>query len=276
MPGRYILDSIVTVHENLHSLMVLKTEGFILKLDISKAYDQVDWHFLFKILVKFGFNNRVIQMVNQLVSTVNSSIIINGSPLRFFQTSQGLKQGDPISPILFTILAESLGRNIKKLVDQRSLVGLTPSSSLLTCSHQQFVDDTILMGRSTVAEAKTLKKILNLYESASGQVVNRAKSSIFFLNTPEHRQFKLAQILGCQIEPLPSTYLGLPLCSKPLESFWISLVEKFNKKLSGWKGALLSQAGKIQLLKASLQNLPVYALSIFKILVEYAKAIEKF
>lgn len=195
--------------------------------------------------------------MNQLVSMVTTSIIVNGSPSRFFQTSRGLRQGDPISPILFIILAKCLGRNIKKLIDQRSIIGLRPSSSLLIYSHQQFVDDTILMGRSTVTEAKTFKRILNLYESASRQVINRAKSSIFFLNTLDHKQIKLAQIIGCQIEPLSSTYLGFPLCFKPSESFWISLVEKFNKKLSGWKGALLSQGRKIQLLKASLQNLLV-------------------
>lgn len=63
VPGRQILDSIVTVHENIHSLVESKTEGFLLKLDISKAYDRVDWIFLFKILKAFGFCNRVLQMV---------------------------------------------------------------------------------------------------------------------------------------------------------------------------------------------------------------------
>lgn len=106
-------------------------------------------------------------------------------------------------------------------------------------------------------------------------MVNRQKSSIFFFNTPEHRQVKIARIFGCRVKSLPSSYLGLSLCLKPLDSFWCLLVDKFRKKLAGWKGSLLSQARKIQLLKASLQNLPIYALSLFKISAKYAEAIEK-
>lgn len=97
-------------------------------------------------------------LVNQLATMVSTSIILNGSPSRFFQNSRGLRQGDPISPILFTIMVESLGRNLKRLIEQRPLVGLSPSSTNLICSHQYFVDDTMLMGRSTMNEANFEKK----------------------------------------------------------------------------------------------------------------------
>ncbi|XP_057860364.1 uncharacterized protein LOC131069069 [Cryptomeria japonica] len=180
------------------------------------------------------------------------AIIVSGSPSHFFKTSRGLRQGDLISPILFTIMAESLGRFIQKQVKDGLLRGLKPTSAILICSHQKFVDDTILMGTSFVGEAIVLKSALNLYERASGQMVNRAKSSIFFFNTPEVRRKKIANILGCSDGVLPSTYLGLPLGSKPSDYFWLSLIDHFNRKLAGWKGGLLSQAGKVQLLKSTL------------------------
>lgn len=74
---------------------------------------------------------------------------------------------------------------------------------------------------------------------------------------------------------LPSIYLGLSICSKPPDSFWNNLVDRFHKKLTRYKGALLRQAGKVQLLKFSLQNMLAYALSLFIILAKFAKAIEK-
>lgn len=69
------------------------------------------------------------------MSTASISVMVNGSPTSFFQSTRGLRQGDPISPILFTIMAESLGKNLKKLVDCRSLLGLKPSSGNMVCSH---------------------------------------------------------------------------------------------------------------------------------------------
>lgn len=172
-------------------------------------------------------------------------------------------------------MVESLGRFIHKRVLEGSLKGLRPSSASLTCSHQHFVDDTILMGRSFLGEARVIKSTLSLYEKASRQMVNRAKKFIYFINTPESRQNKIANILDCRIGLLHSTYLGLPLGPKPSETFWLSLIDRFNRKLASWKGTLLSQASKVLFLKATLQNLTVYALSLFKIPSKYAEIIEK-
>ncbi|XP_059064119.1 uncharacterized protein LOC131856371 [Cryptomeria japonica] len=156
-------------------------------------------------------------------------------------------------------MAEALGRYLLKLVSEGSFQGLRPSSSNLVCSHQQFVGDTILLGSSTIREEITLKNALNLYSKASGQLINWNKSSLFFFNTLEVKQRRITDILGCDTSSFPSTYLGLTICLKSIDTSWLSLIDRFNKKLAGWKGALLSQMGKLQLLKSTLQNLPVYA-----------------
>ena len=98
---------------------------------------------------------------------------------------------------------------------------------------------------------------------------------IFFINTLKDRKRKIARILGCEMGSLPSSYLGLPLGSKLPDSFWIDLIDKFSKNLVGWKGAILSQAGKCQLVKATLQNLPMYALSLFGIPVKFFEKMER-
>jgi hypothetical protein len=137
----------MTVHEVIHSLEEGKREGFLLKLDLSKAYDQVDWSFLFKVLRVFGFNSRVIKLINQLVTTTSLVVLVNGSPSAFFKPSRGLRQGDLISPILFIILVECLGRMISANRNSSALSGIKPSSGPLVFSHQQFFDDTIVGGK---------------------------------------------------------------------------------------------------------------------------------
>ena len=75
---------------------------------------------------------------------------------------------------------------------------------------------------------------------------------MFFVNTPEDRQREIVRILGCVVGVLPSTYLGLPLGTKFPNSFWNGIIDRFSKKLVGWKGAILRQAGKCQLVKSTL------------------------
>ena len=115
----------------------------------------------------------------------------------------------------------------------RSLIDLRPSSGPSTFTHQQFADDTILGGEASIREARTFKCILNSYTRGLGQAINLDNISIFFLNTPLERQGKITCILGCGIGSLPVTYLGLPLGTKPLKSFWNSIIDNFNRKLAG-------------------------------------------
>ena len=101
------------VHEVIHSLEAKNREGFLLKLDLSKAYDKVDWEFLKFVLLAFGFDAQVCKIILQLVSTPSLFVIVNGAPSNFFFPSRGLRQGDPLSPILFIILVECIGKLIQ-------------------------------------------------------------------------------------------------------------------------------------------------------------------
>ena len=122
---------------------------------------------------------------------------------------------------------------------------------------------------------RNIKKALTNYGDATGQTINWSKSVIYFINVSEARQLKIKRIIGCESGSLPGTYLGLPLGLTPPDRFWNSLIDKIHLKLSGWKDSLLSQARKVIVLKSILQSVPLYALSVFKILRKYALAIEK-
>ena len=120
-----------------------------------------------------------------------------------------------------------------------------------------------------------MKEILDMYSKGSGQLINQDKRSLFFINTLEERQRKIAQIFGCGVGKFPSTYLGLPLGMTPPNSFYNGIMNRFSKKLVGQKGASLSQVDKCQLVKSTLKNLPVYTQSLFGILVNFFERMDK-
>ena len=120
-----------------------------------------------------------------------------------------------------------------------------------------------------------MKRILDIYSKGTGQTINWEKNHVFFFNTPDERQRKIACILGYGVGSLPFTYLGLPLGLNPIDSFWNGILDRFNKKLADWKGATLSQASKCILVKYTLQNLPTYALSLFLIPTKFSERMEK-
>ena len=108
-------------------------------------------------------------------------------------------------------MMEGLGRLLKAKSQNHQLKGLSPHPSLEPQTHQQFVDDTMLMGNSSVQEAKTLKTSLNTFLLASGLDINKEKSHIYFFNTCQITKQNILCILEFTEGSLPAKYLGSPL-----------------------------------------------------------------
>jgi hypothetical protein len=123
--GRQILDSVILAHEVIHSLQKTKTPGMLLKLDLSKAFDKISWAYMRDMLLAFGFEDRWVSWILNLTSTAFFSILVNGVPSNPFSPSRGIRQGDPLSPFLFLIMAEGLSRSIHAAVGNGSLEGLS-------------------------------------------------------------------------------------------------------------------------------------------------------
>eukprot|EP00253_Pinus_taeda_P009011 PITA_09011 len=239
--GRKILDGLIVTQEVIHSLKVKKQKGMMIKLDLSKAYDRLSWNYLGKVLESFGFSRRWIDWIHSLISSPNFSILVNGTPSKTFTASRGIRQGDPLSPFLFILATEGLGRFIKKEREANRIKGLKLWGNNLPLTHQQFVDDIMLFGEPTVKEVKHLRRILDLFAEASGLEINRDKSCVFIFNTVDQVKAHLIRLLGFRRGELPTKYLGniLDFTSKKMKNCPLGICTRIREIIRNfiWRGA---------------------------------------
>ena len=139
------------------------------------------------------------------------SILLNGEPKGFIRPSRGLRQGDPLSPFLFLFCAEGLIALLNKAVDNGEIRGLSLCRQGPKITYLFFVDDCLLFCRANRTECQKIQQLLDWYEVASGQLVNKKKTTLFFSrNTPKEVQQEIKVSLGVSAITHYEKYLGLP------------------------------------------------------------------
>lgn len=161
--GRSTQDNIFLMQEVLHSLKLKKKNKvgcMIMKLDLEKAYDKVNWDFLEDTLRAFQFPISLIALIMFCVRNASTKILWNGEQQEAFPHSCGLRQGDPLSPYLFVLCVERLSYLINEALDARIWQPILPCRGGPKLSHIFFADDLILMGKATLPTARTISKIM--------------------------------------------------------------------------------------------------------------------
>ena len=212
--NRLITDNVLIAFESLHHMATscLGKKSFMaFKLDMNKAYDRVEWAFLEKIMIKMGFKASWISLIMECVTMVSYSILVNGEPKGMIHPTRGIRQGDPLSPFLVLFCVEGLNAILEHAAGAGEIHGYSICRRGPKLTHLFFTNDCLLFYRSTLEECEKIKELLASYEVASGQMINKDKTTLFFShNTDDSSRAAIQQALGVPAIQQYEKYLGLP------------------------------------------------------------------
>ena len=260
--GRSIHHNILLANDlvkDLHS----KARGtkICIKADLRKAFDSVNRKFIYKMLLDMNFPQQWINWIQSCLETPKFSILFNGSPIGFFGSTNGIRQGDPLSPYLFTIAMEGLSCMLEHAVLNGSIK--VPIAGSIHISHITFADDLFIFLQNEPTSVKNLATIMNDFGMVSGLQLNHAKSKVYMSPYVEDKVF-IAQTLGVSEGSLPVPYLGLPLISTGIHKTHCQpILQKIKNRISSWKNRLLSKAGRLELIRSVLHSYSIYWCNAF-------------
>ena len=241
IPGRQMTDSIVMAEEIVAAWRRSGTSGFLWKVDFAKAYDSIDWRYLWNVLRRQGFPEIWVCWMKLCVSTSSCSVLVNGRPQGgWFQPQRGIQQGYPLAPLLFILAVDTLAFCTTRLCLRGHLLGFQMTSISGGIPLLQYADDTTFFIQGSEIAARTLSMMMEIFTDFSGLELNRAKSTIVGFELAAKELSRCAEILATPIGTLPIRYLGLPLTDRRLwTQDWQPVMAKVESRLGGWRGRLL-------------------------------------
>ena len=242
--NRNIEDSMRIIQDIIHHSNSNNVPGILLAVEFRKAFDTVEWSFLFRTLKHFNFGANVIQWVKTFYNGINSCIINNGKSSNYFDIGRGVRQGDPLSPYLFIIVVELLAKAIKR---NRNISGITINSYEFKMT--QYADDLTL----TLGKPEAIPYILELLDNfgkCSGLQINREKTEGILLGSLKDNTNISSQI---KITKNPIKILGIYVSNNLHDAIIKNIQEKKEsliKQLHWWKARDLSLQGRILIIKS--------------------------
>ncbi|XP_026452153.1 uncharacterized protein LOC113352557 [Papaver somniferum] len=211
MKGRNIHENIALASELINEINTERNHGNVgLKLDISQAFETVSWDFIDEVFRQYVFSDSWCMWVLNILSSARISVMINGCPEGYFSITRGLRQGDPLSPLIFVLIEDGLSHNLFKLFANHSM-NVMVSKKGVAPTHLLFADDILIFCRGNLHNLQNLKNMLVLYEHAFGQYVNYAKSKFCFGGDRIYRAIAISNYLGMERAMFPDKYLGIQL-----------------------------------------------------------------
>ena len=255
--GRTIHDNFKYVHCLAKMFKQSKTPAVMLKLDIEKAFDSVSWEFLLQVLEAKGFGTKFRDWISVMLSTATSKVLVNGALTDSIYHQQGLRQGDPMSPLLFVIVMDCLAALINAAVEAEVLK--PTGSSRMPFRTSLYADDAVIFINPDPSEIASIKQLLQLFGNATGLHTNFEKSSF----TPICCEgLNLSLIMGASMgacKKFPCKYLGMPLSDSRLKMVdYEEYIDKILSKVRCWKLGLMGLDGRLMLVKQVLSAMVVF------------------
>jgi hypothetical protein len=266
LPMHFILDNIFLTYETIAYAKESNQPLLFLKLDFSKAYDKVDWHFLFKALESLGFPSSFFQMVRLLFKNTAARVNINGQSSQAFPIQQGVRQGCLLAPYLFLVVGKILNHSLKREVQQGRIKRIDLPGAPKPQTIAQYADDTSLTIRGEEPFVCAIVETLQLFSGASGLFINENKSSAYYWHPGGSdrpswtRDFRWQWAEGGEISKLLGAPFGMDITTEDANSF---LMAKIEKKLMYWVTVRLNSAGREVIANSVLVSSLLYFLAIW-------------
>eukprot|EP00253_Pinus_taeda_P021358 PITA_21358 len=236
-----------------------------MKIDLHMAFDCIDWGFVECLLAKIGLRPHNIRWILACFMNVNYVVIVNDLPTHYFQARRGLRQGCPLSPLLFILIMNTLSLHINKAVVETKIKAIRICRQVYI-SHNLFIDDVLLFAMLCQSSWICYKDILDRFNYATGLFINKSKSMLYHNDMDLDMVVWISQLFGIESAPISQglKYLGFHL--KPIgysKHDWVWLTERFYKRISTWEYRYLSLAGRVTLSQAVLLQMAVYWAHLF-------------
>ncbi|XP_039127495.1 uncharacterized protein LOC120263599 [Dioscorea cayenensis subsp. rotundata] len=275
LKGRCIPDNIAMAEEAIFSIHKKRLMGHILKVDFAKAFDSVDWDFLLELLKARGIGPKWLRWISMILCFSKATILINGSPNGYVRYQRGLRQGDPLSPLLFVLVSDVLCTMFDNALNSKILIGVPLGEHGSICN-LHYADDLLVMTVGGAEDLRVIKLILLVFEGLSGLETNFSKTCLYTTNMHHLSKASEAKTVNCEVGLLLVTYLGIPISGRrPRKQDWESLIAKVRGRLSSWKSSYLSIGSQLTLVNSVLSTLPTYWMSLFRLPKWVIKAIDR-
>ncbi|CAH9085418.1 unnamed protein product [Cuscuta europaea] len=264
--GRLMFDNIFLAQELVRGYNRKRiSPRCMIMVDLRKAYDTISWDFLANVLRGLGYPDRFVGWIMECVSTASFSVSLNGTLHGFFNGKRGIRQGDPMSPLLFVVCLEYFSRLLTiKSMDSR--FNHHPLCGSLGITHLAYADDLMLFSRGDKYSIGVLVDALKEFGEVSGLRVNHNKSNIFVGGVHGLDLQNILDLVDYGRGVFPVRYLGIPLAPLRISvAQYAPLLDTISDFLNAWNTKTISYAGKLELIRSVIQGVQSFWLQVFPI-----------